>query len=128
MSNVIPAAELTRLIHDSPHRAVIAATGGGARAISVLLAVPGASRSVLEAIVPYSSAALVEWLHGAPEQFCSSHTARQMAMAAYRRAERLRSAEDDATFPVVGLGCTASLASDRPKRGPHRVHVAAQTA
>jgi nicotinic acid mononucleotide adenylyltransferase len=28
----------------------------------------------------------------------------------------------------IGIGCTASLASDRPKRGAHRIHVAAQTA
>jgi nicotinic acid mononucleotide adenylyltransferase len=28
---------------------------------------------------------------------------------------------------LVGIGCTASLVSDRPKRGPHRVHVALQT-
>jgi nicotinic acid mononucleotide adenylyltransferase len=27
----------------------------------------------------------------------------------------------------IGLGCTASLTSDRPKRGDHRVHVAYQT-
>jgi hypothetical protein len=28
---------------------------------------------------------------------------------------------------LVGLGATASLASDRPKRGDHRIHVALQT-
>ena len=28
----------------------------------------------------------------------------------------------------AGVACTASLATDRPKRGPHRVHVALQTA
>lgn len=121
-------AQLIRQIHAAPHRAVIAATGGGSRAVADLLAVPGASRTVLEAVVPYSAAALTEWLHGTPDQFCSSHTARQMAMAAYRRAERLRSAEAGETYSVVGVGCTASLASDRPKRGPHRVHVAAQSA
>ena len=29
---------------------------------------------------------------------------------------------------MAGVACTASLASDRPKRGPHRIHVAIQTA
>lgn len=28
----------------------------------------------------------------------------------------------------AGVACTASLASDRPKRGPHRIHAAMQTA
>jgi hypothetical protein len=121
-------ADLIRRIHEAPHRAIVAVTGGGSGAIAALLAVPGGSRTLLEAIVPYSSAALVEFLGGRPEQFCSAHTARQMAMAAYRRAERLRIAENLGGAPVVGLGCTASLASDRPKRGPHRIHVAAQSA
>ena len=32
-------------------------------------------------------------------------------------------------FPALaGVACTASLASDRPKRGPHRAHLAIQTA
>lgn len=121
-------ADLIRRIHDAPPRAVVAVTGGGGGAIAALLAVPGASRTVLEAVVPYAAAALVDWLHGKPEQFCSESTARQMAMAAYRRAEHLRDAEAGEKYPVIGLGCTASLASDRPKRGPHRVHVAAQSA
>jgi hypothetical protein len=29
---------------------------------------------------------------------------------------------------LAGVGCTASLASEPPKRGPHRMHVACQTA
>jgi hypothetical protein len=128
-----PTIELIQRIHNAPHRGVIAVTGGGSRAVSDLLAVGGASRTVLEAIVPYSSAALIDYLGRAPEQFCSSHTARQMAMSAYRRAEKLRDSQRQAgdasaVWPVVGLGCTASLASDRPKQGPHRVHLAAQTA
>ncbi|MBL9084830.1 MAG: hypothetical protein JNK76_23710 [Planctomycetales bacterium] len=142
--------DLIRRVHAAPPRAVIVVTGGGSRAISALLAVPGASQTVLEARVPYTSAAMVELLGLAPEQFCSEPTARAMAMAAFRRAERLRAAEDDGNgadrssapsppaplppgergevcYPVVGIGLTASLASDRPKRGPHRIHLAAQS-
>jgi hypothetical protein len=29
---------------------------------------------------------------------------------------------------IAGVACTASLATDRPKRGPHRIHIALQTA
>ena len=39
------------------------------------------------------------------------------------RALRFGAAERRA----AGVSCTASLATDRPKRGPHRVHVALQT-
>jgi hypothetical protein len=123
--------DLIRRVHAAPPRAVIAVTGGGSRAISALLVVPGASQTVLEARVPYTSAALVEFLGLAPEQFCSEPTARAMAMAAFRRAERLRAAELSSAvgeaWPVVGIGLTASLASDRPKRGAHRIHLATQS-
>ena len=118
--------QLVQLIHDSPRRIVLAATGGGSRAIADLLEVPGGSRTLLEAVVPYSPAALVDWLGGTPDEFCSAPTARAMAMVAFQRALRY---EDEARgAAVAGVACTAGLASDRPKRGPHRIHVALQTA
>lgn len=123
----ISTESLVRRIHAAPGQLVLAATGGGSRAIGELLSVPGGSKSVLEAIVPYSSEALVDFLHAQPEHFCSPRTARLMAMVAWQRVKQLQ-AEASAELPPVGVGCTASLASDRPKRGSHRVHVAVQTA
>ena len=122
MSDVSPE-QLAKQIHDQPRRLVIAVTGGGSAAISTLLGVSGASRSVLAAAVPYAAEALVEWIGGKPDEFCSSWTARAMAMASF-----LRSQKYDPTADTLGIACTASLASDRPKRGPHRAHLAYQTA
>jgi len=121
-------SELIDAIHNSPTRAVIVVTGGGSEAISRLLTRSGASRTVIEALVPYSSPALVDFLKAEPEHYCDSRTARAMAMAAYQRALTLRAGESNPDWPVVGVSCTASLASDRPKRGPHRLHVAWQSA
>lgn len=118
--------ELLHQIHASAHQVVLAITGGGSAAISRLLQVPGASRSVLEAVVPYASTALADWLGTAADQSCSDATARAMAMAAWMRAREL--ATDVEPQNLIGLAATASLASDRPKRGDHRLHVAAQTA
>jgi hypothetical protein len=81
---------------------------------------------VLEACVPYAEQALYDWLGCRPEQFCSERTAAAMAMVAYVRARRFRSLAASA-WPVAGLACTASLASDRPKQGPHRAFIAVQT-
>jgi nicotinamide mononucleotide (NMN) deamidase PncC len=117
-------SKLVQQIHASPTRIVMAITGGGSRAISQLLEVPGASRTVLEVVVPYSDLAMAGWLGGPPEQACSAQTARAMAMAALLRTVEL----DDSHSPLAGVACTASLATDRPKRGPHRVHLALQTA
>lgn len=104
---------------------VVAVTGGGSGAISSLLQVPGASATVLEAIVPYAATALADWLGGTPDHYCSERTARAMAMAAFERARELSSADP---HTLLGFGATASLASNRPKRGPHRIHIAWQSA
>jgi hypothetical protein len=126
-TEMLAPAELVREIHDTGHPLVIAVTGGGSGAIAALLQVPGASRTVLEATVPYSLEALSGWLGATPEHACSSRTARAMAMAAYRRGCRYVT-QRESPRPVAGIGCTASLASDRPKRGDHRLFVALQTA
>ena len=109
------------------------AVNGGSEAISSLLTVPGASRSVLLATAPYTNTALVEWLGSRPEQFCSSRTARAMAMVAYQKACQLANPVEppqrvsERLACMIGIACTVSLASDRPKRGPHRFFVATQT-
>jgi nicotinamide mononucleotide (NMN) deamidase PncC len=122
---LLSAEQLVEQIHDSPMRIVLATTGGGSRAIADLLAVPGGSRTLLEAAVPYSAPAMAAWLGGPPDEFCSAATARAMALVAFHRA---RQYDEGAGAAVAGVACTASLASDRPKRGPHRVHIAVQTA
>jgi len=115
---------LVRQIHNAPRRFVAAMSGGGSGALAQLFRVPGASRTILEAVIPYAEPALVAWLGGRPDQFCSSRTARAMAVVAFRRAR----VHDDNPEAVAGVACTASLTSDRPKLGPHRAHVALQTA
>ena len=111
---------LISAIHASPTMAVIVVTGGGVQAIADLLAVPGASKTVLEALVPYSEQSLTEFLGASPTQAVSVDTAAAMARAAYQRALRLREKEP---IPVLGLSCTATLATDRPKKGDHRAHI-----
>src|SRR5665213_2648786 len=85
-------AEVSRLIalfHQSPYRCVLVVTGGGASAIAWLLSVPGGSRTLLEASVPYSEDALREYLGRRPESFCSVATSQEMAVCAQQRARRL---------------------------------------
>lgn len=113
-------------IHATPTQVVLAATGGGSGAIAELLRVPGASRTVLEAVVPYSAAAFDAFLGAAPEHYCDSRTARAMAMAAWERARRWSPTTQ--IEHLAGVACTASLASDRLKRGAHRAYLAVQTA
>ncbi|MCE9545357.1 MAG: hypothetical protein K8T25_07560 [Planctomycetia bacterium] len=119
------ATSLIRQLHAAGTRVVLCITGGGSAAIGELLAVPGGSASLLEATVPYSSQALTAFLGSEPANYCSERTARAMAMAAFERARRYTAPGD--TAPLAGVACTASLASDRPKHGEHRAHLAVQT-
>lgn len=120
-------AEGIRRFHDSPARVAMTLTGG-AGAVAQLLTTPGASRTMLEVQIPYATEALDALLGGRPDRYCSPETARAMAMTAFQRARRWTPAAGGQRPPLwIGLGCTASLASDRPKRGPHRAHLAVQT-
>ena len=114
--------DLIALLHRAPHRCVLAVAGGGAGAVGWLLSVPGGSRTVLEAVVPYSEESLYEFLGRRPDSFCSVPTSRLMATRAQQRARWLAPGATTA-----GVGCTASLRSDRPKRGDHRFHVSVHT-
>ena len=111
--------------HTSGCKAALAITGGGSGAISELLRVPGGSRLLLEAQVPYDELALATFLSFAPAQACSADTAIAMAWASRARAARLAPASTD---DLIGLGATAALVSDRPRKGEHRFHIATATA
>ena len=110
-------------LHASGWHAVLAITGGGSGAIAELLRVPGGSRLLLEAVVPYDAHALTAFLGFEPSHACSVDTAAALAQRARRRA---------ATYApsgarLVGLGATAGLVTDRPRKGDHRAHIAVTT-
>ena len=112
---------LVKRIHDSPTQVVLVIAGAGSLAVHQLLSVPGASRTVLEILIPYSSASLADLLGVNPSTAVSARTAADMARRAYEIAARLRVGN----VPVVGLSCTAAIVTDRPRRGAHRCHVEA---
>jgi hypothetical protein len=112
--------QLISALHASGRKAALAITGGGSGAVGELLRVPGGSRLLIEAQVPYDALALAAFLGFAPAQACSSDTAIAMARSVWARAARLMPAGTD----LVGLGATAALVSDRPRKGEHRFHIA----
>lgn len=112
--------QLIQAIHDNPHRAVVVAAGAGTGAISDLLSVAGATRTMLEAIIPYSKTAFDDFLELPPEKYVASKTAALLAGRAITRARWLENND----IPVIGLSCTATIITDRPKRGEHRAHIA----
>ena len=116
--------QLVSALHASGHKAALAITGGGSGAVGELLRVPGGSRLLIEAQVPYDGQALAAFLGFAPAQACSADTAIAMAGSIRARAARLVPAGTE----LVGLGATAALVSDRPRQGEHRFHIACANA
>ncbi|KAL9830316.1 putative Cytidyltransferase-like domain, rossmann-like alpha/beta/alpha sandwich [Arabidopsis thaliana] len=103
-------------IHSSPTQAVVYLSGGASQSLGWLMSVPGASNTLLEAVVPYSMISMVQLLGRVPNQHCSQSMANEMALLAYNRALKL----SKPGCAVFGVGFTGTLATSRPKRGDHR--------
>lgn len=108
-------------IHAAPPMVVIEFAGAGAQALAWLHSVPGSSRTVLEATDRYAANSLIGLLGAEPAQFTSPQVARAMATRAYIRAQQLTK---PGMLPIAGIGSTATIATDRTKRGDHRCCVA----
>jgi hypothetical protein len=114
--------QLIEALHEVPYQYVMALTGGGIGAASALLSVPGGSRTILEVVVPYHEHALTAFLGRVPEHYCSAATAAALADRAFERACWLAP-----RALVAGIGGTASLATDHPKRGDHHFSLCIRT-
>lgn len=119
-----PPLGLVGRLHATPHRAVYAFAGAGATALQWLHAVGGSSRTLLEAHDHYHPRSLEQAIGEVPERAVSADVAVVLAQRSLTRARDLV-AGDDPPGPTIGLGLTATIATDRRKRGDHRVEVAA---
>src|SRR3982751_3901406 len=99
--------QLISALHASGRKAALAVTGGGSGAVGEVLRVPGGSRLLIEAQIPYDEQALAAFLGFAPAQACSAGTAIAMARTARARAAKLAPADGVGGTDVVGLGATA---------------------
>lgn len=117
------AATIAR-IHAAPPRLVLAFAGAGSLGLAWLHAVPGSSRTILEAVDCYAPRSLASLLGAAPAQAVSPETAAAMAAWAYARAAAL--AEGD--WPLLGVGLTAAISTDRERRGANRCLIAVWSA
>jgi len=116
--------QIVQALHNTPQMMVLEFAGAGAQALAWLHGVGGSSRTVLEATDHYAAGSLTQAVGFEPEQFTALRVARALATNAHSRACQLA----DSSVPVVGVGCTATIATDRLKRGEHRCCVAVSDA
>ncbi len=110
---------LITAIHTAQRPTVITFAGAGSQALWWLHSVAGSSRTIVEAIDCYSPASMQSHIGYMPARFVSQQTAIDMAKSAYIRAIDL-----GYTNQPVGLSCTATIATDRLKKGEHGCWVA----
>lgn len=110
-------------IHATPGKAVIYTTGGGFTFVDELMANGGASNTVLDVQIPYSTEAAIELLGETPKKLVSEETALIMANRAYNRAKTLAEGE------VIGIGLTCKLTTGEGEREgrTHLIYGASKT-
>lgn len=110
-------------IHSTQTKLVLFVTGGGMHTSTWLLSVPGASRTVLDVRIPYSQDSMEEVLppeiHDTNTGSASVPTAIALAKAAYRKAVGWSAFGT----PVMGVGVTCGLATDRHRRGDDKIFI-----
>ena len=115
--------ELVKRIHQTPGRVLLVAAGAGTHALAWLLGVSGATRTLLEALIPYDESSFDDFLGRKPAKYVAARTAGLLAGRAVARASHLYRGDE----PVIGLACSATIITDRPKKGQHRAHITVWT-
>ena len=106
-------------IHNSKTKLLMAVSGVGSQSINWLLSVPGASKTLLEATIPYSNESLNSYIGEVPGQYVSKTTALSMAKAAYIRGTQYGSNGMD----IIGVSCTGAISTNRKRRGPNQAFI-----
>ena len=108
-------------LHESNVEFVLVFAGAGSHAIDRLLSVPGASKTVLEIMIPYSNNSLDEFLGLKPEKYVSLETVELMAKKAYDRALQLKF---NTNGNILGVSITAALPTYYNKKGEIKAYMA----
>ena len=123
--------DMVLALHASPAQGSFVVTGAGSRFLGWLFGEGGSSGTVLDAQIPYAQHALNDYVGHSLEQNVSEISAIAMAEEAYWKALRLDAfAHPDSIGErqIIGVSCTATIATNRLKRGEHRAHIAVRTA
>ena len=113
--------ETIEKIHESDLKLSMSIAGAGNHSISWMLNVPGASNTIVEIVVPYAEASMKNFLGYMPDSIVSTDTAISMAVQSYIAGYSCGGRSSN----MVGISCTAAIATNRIKKGDHRAIIAA---
>ena len=116
--------DIVKKIHASPYKLTLVSSGGGTNAISELLKVPGASKTILESYIPYSKKSMDVFLGKKPDHYCSLDACLNMAANAYKKSAEI--GEKVKAKYLLGIAITANLATTYEKKGDHKFFIVVQ--
>ena len=130
MSMIDPAeiSEAVERLHASATMTYAICSGAGAGLTSLLWSVPGCSRTLIGSDFPYDSRAFAHVIGRAPEHYTSTEAAISLASAAYLSGQRCLAESRRLETPLVGLGLTAAVSTDRARRGDDKAFLAVLSA
>jgi len=115
-------------LKDSGALVYVATTGAGAGVNKMIWLEPGISSALVGFNFPYHPRLTDEFVGRSIEHdgysYCSLQTALAMAHASYFKAQRVAALENKLDKPIVGVGLTAAVATNRTLRGGTRVYAA----
>jgi hypothetical protein len=114
-------------LHDHPPKLYATCTGAGAGLLGFLWRTAGASRTLLGFEFPYDARVFQNTIGRTPASYCSDDAALSLAVSSYFKGQRALVEQGDLSTPVIGLGLTAAVSTDRTRRGADRVHIAVRT-
>lgn len=131
--NLAVMAELENVIKDiregkmPPHSFYLTATGAGMGADQIIWETPGASKLFAGSETPYDYSLTASILGYEPPSFTSEEVAIALANRRYLSVMEALAAAGDLQRPIISIGLSAAVATDRERRGSDRVHLALRT-
>lgn len=110
-------AKLVERLHQSPFRCSMLCTGAGGAAVGALMSVPGCSRTLIDAQIPYHTTVSRTILDQHPKTLVSEKVGVELAQAAFHRCLQVAEIDGLSKSEIIGLGATAAIATDRSRKG-----------
>jgi hypothetical protein len=120
--------EAIQELHNSRTMAYVICSGAGAGLTELLWSVPGCSRTLIASEFPYHPSAFANLIGRVPEQYSSINAAVALAAAGHLKAQQILAEAGGLATPIVSLGLTAAVSTDRVRRGEDTAFIAVRTA
>jgi nicotinamide mononucleotide (NMN) deamidase PncC len=113
---------ITKIHKNDSLKGSLVVTGCGSTAISWLLSIPGASKTILSAYVPYSKLSLEKYLNKELKNHVSEEESINMANKAYLDSSAILDINQNG-IKIFGLSCTGAISTDRERKGEDKAHI-----